>query len=119
MASKVNKQSTKKTTPAKKSRTTGLDPVTPGELLREEFLVPMEITAYRLAKEINVPPQRIGEILKGKRTITPDTDLRLSRFFGLTDGYWLRVQSLYDVAIQQKLLAKELEAIKPWPHNVA
>ena len=119
MTSKITKRAVKKSAGVRKSRMTGLDPVTPGELLREEFLNPLGITAYRLAKEINVPPQRIGDILKGKRTITPDTDLRLSRFFGLSDGYWLRVQSLYDVAIEQKLLAKELEAIKPWPHNVS
>ena len=64
-----------------------LKPVTPGELLREEFLVPMELTQYRVAKEIGVPAQRIGEIVAGKRAITADTDLRLCRFFGLSNGY--------------------------------
>ena len=63
-----------------------LKPVTPGELLLEEFLVPMGITQYRLAKEIAVPAQRIGEIVAGKRAITADTDLRLCRFFGLSNG---------------------------------
>jgi antitoxin HigA-1 len=65
-----------------------LKPVTPGELLLEEFLRPMGISQYRLAKEIGVPAQRIGEIVTGKRSITADTDLRLCRFFGLSNGYW-------------------------------
>lgn len=73
-----------------------LDPVTPGELLQEEFLVPMGISQYRLAKEIGVPPQRISEIVAGHRAITSDTDLRLCRFFGLSNGYWLRAQAAYD-----------------------
>ncbi|MSR22234.1 MAG: addiction module antidote protein, HigA family [Gemmatimonadetes bacterium] len=63
-----------------------LKPVTPGELLREEFLIPMELTQYRVAKEIGVPAQRISEIVAGKRAITADTDLRLCRFFGLSNG---------------------------------
>ncbi|HLA77241.1 MAG TPA: HigA family addiction module antitoxin, partial [Vicinamibacteria bacterium] len=67
-----------------------LKPVTPGELLREEFLIPMGLTQYRLAKEISVPAQRIGDIVAGKRAITAGTDLRLCRFFGLSNGYWLR-----------------------------
>lgn len=62
-------------------------PVTPGELLLEEFLKPMEISQYRLAKEVGVPAQRIGDIVGGKRSITADTDLRLCRFFGLSNGY--------------------------------
>lgn len=64
-----------------------LNPVTPGELLLEEFLVPLGITKYRLAKEIGVPAQRIGEIVAGRRAMTADTDLRLCRFFGLSKGY--------------------------------
>ena len=64
-----------------------LKPMTPGELLREEFLVPMGLTQYRVAKEIGVPAQRIGEIVAGRRAITADTDLRLCRFFGLSNGY--------------------------------
>lgn len=64
-----------------------LAPVTPGEILAEEFLAPMGITKYRLAKEIGVPAQRIGAIVAGKRAITADTDLRLCRFFGLSKGY--------------------------------
>ncbi len=73
---------------------TTLPPVTPGELLLEEFLNPLEITAYRLAKEIKVPQTRISEIIRGKRSITADTDLRLCRFFGLSEGYWLRAQAV-------------------------
>jgi antitoxin HigA-1 len=67
-----------------------LNPITPGELLREEFLVPMGISQYRLAREAGVPPQRISEIVAGKRAITADTDLRLCRFLELSNGYWLR-----------------------------
>jgi addiction module HigA family antidote len=91
-----------------------LDPVTPGELLLEEFLKPMNITKYRLAKEIGVPAQRIGEIIKGKRSITPDTDLRLCKFFGLSDGYWLRAQALYDLELTKARLGDQLVKIEPW-----
>ena len=73
-----------------------LKPVTPGELLGEEFLRPMGLSHSRLAKEIGVPAQRISAIVAGKRTITADTDLRLCRFFGLSNGYWLRAQAAYD-----------------------
>ena len=91
-----------------------LKPVTPGELLLEEFLIPMGITQYRLAKEISVPAQRIGDIVAGKRAITADTDLRLCRFFGLSNGYWLRAQAAYDTEIAEDALAKALAKIKPW-----
>ena len=64
-------------------------PVSPGEMLEEEFLEPLGLTKYRLAKDIGVPPQRIGDIVAGKRAITADTDLRLCRYFGLSDGWWL------------------------------
>ena len=70
-----------------------LKSVPPCQLLREEFLVPMRLSQYRLAKEIGVPAQRIGDIVAGRRTITADTDLRLCRFFGLSNGYWLRAQA--------------------------
>src|SRR5512139_2865186 len=92
-----------------------LKPLTPGELLLEEFLAPMGITQYRLAKEIGVPAQRIGEIVAGRRTITADTDLRLCRFFGLSNGYWLRAQAAYDTEVAVEALAKTLAKIKPWP----
>ena len=68
-----------------------LKPIPPGEVLLEEFLKPMGISQYRLAKEIGVPAQRIGEIVAARRSITADTDLRLCRFFGLSEGYWLRI----------------------------
>jgi len=89
-------------------------PVSPGELLEEEFLIPFGITKYRLAKEIHVPAQRIGDIISGKRAITVDTDLRLCRFFGLSDGYWLRAQVLYDATIAAENMKHELEQIKPF-----
>ena len=88
--------------------------ITPGEILWEEFLEPMGITKYRLAKEIHVPPQRIGDIVAGKRAITADTDLRLCRFFGLSDGYWLRAQVAYDTEVARDRLADEIDSITPW-----
>lgn len=91
-----------------------LKPVTPGDLLIEEFLIPMGITQYRLAKEIGVSAQRIGDIVAGKRAITADTDLRLCRFFGLSNGYWLRAQAAYDTEVAESALAKTLAKIKPW-----
>jgi addiction module HigA family antidote len=91
-----------------------LPPVTPGELLQEEFLQPMGITKYRLAKEIGVPAQRIGEIVAGRRAITADTDLRLCRFFGLSNGYWLRAQAAYDTEVAERELGPELRKIRPW-----
>ena len=97
----------------------GLKPVTPGELLLEEFLIPMELTQYRVAKEIGVPAQRIGEIVAGRRAITADTDLRLCRFFGLSNGYWLRAQAAYDTEVAAKELATELRQIKPWVGSAA
>ncbi len=96
-----------------------LKPVTPGELLLEEFLVPMELSQYRLAKEIDVPAQRIGEIVAGKRAITADTDLRLCRFFGLSNGYWLRAQVAHDTEVAAKTLAPVLRRIKPWVGTAA
>jgi addiction module HigA family antidote len=96
------------------SMTTILAPVTPGELLLEEFLKPMGISQYRLAKEIGVPATRIGEIVAGRRAITADTDLRLCRFFGLSDGYWLRAQASHDTEVAHQKLARELDKIRPW-----
>ena len=91
-----------------------LPPIHPGEILFEEFLKPMGITQYRLAKEIGVPAQRIGDIVAGKRGITADTDLRLCRFFGLSDGYWLRGQARYDTEVAKDALQAKLAKIKPW-----
>jgi antitoxin HigA-1 len=96
-----------------------LAPVTPGELLLEEFLKPMGVSQYRLAKEIGVPAQRIGEIVAGRRSITADTDLRLCRFFGLSNGWWLRAQAAYDTEVAEDALADILQRIKPWAGTAA
>lgn len=88
-------------------------PVSPGEMLEEEFLKPLGLSKYRLAKSIAVPAQRIGDIVAGKRGITADTDLRLCRFFGLSEGWWLRLQASYDTAIAKRKLAKVLDKIVP------
>ncbi|MCU0923254.1 MAG: HigA family addiction module antitoxin [Burkholderiaceae bacterium] len=87
-------------------------PVSPGEMLEKEFLEPLGLTKYRLAKDIGVPAQRIGEIVSGKRAITADTDLRLCRYFGLSDGWWLRGQAAYDTAVAKEALQKELAGIR-------
>jgi addiction module HigA family antidote len=94
-----------------------LAPITPGELLLEEFLKPMGISRYRLAKEIDVPAQRIGEIVAGRRAVTADTDLRLCRFFGLSNGYWLRAQAAYDTEVAEDELADALKDIRPWKES--
>lgn len=88
-------------------------PVSPGEMLEEEFLRPLGMSKYRLAKSIGVPPQRIGDIIAGKRAITADTDLRLCRLFGLTDGWWLKLQAQYETAIAKEKLAGQLAKITP------
>ncbi|MGK2925229.1 MAG: HigA family addiction module antitoxin [Lysobacterales bacterium] len=91
-----------------------LDPISPGEILLEEFLKPMGISQYRLAREISVPAQRISAIVAGKRSITADTDLRLCRFFGLSNGYWLRAQAAHDTEIAERELEVELSKIRPF-----
>jgi addiction module HigA family antidote len=96
-----------------------LNAITPGELLLEEFLAPMGISQYRLAKEIDVPAQRISEIVAGKRAITADTDLRLCRFFGLSSGYWLRAQAAHDTEVAERELAPVLLRIRPWATKAA
>ena len=85
-----------------------LPPIHPGEILMEEFLKPMGISQYRLAKDISVPPRRINEIVHGKRAITPDTALRLSRFFGLSERFWINMQSRYDLEIEKDRLQDRL-----------
>lgn len=90
-----------------------IDPITPGELLNEEFLLPLGITKYRISKEIGVPAQRIGEIVAGKRAITADTDLRLCKYFGLSAGYWLRIQNKYDTEETRRKIQSELDGIIP------
>ena len=96
-----------------------LAPITPGEILLEEFLKPMGLSQYRLAKEIGVPPQRISEIVSGKRSVTADTDLRLCRFFGLSNGYWLRAQAAYDTEVAERDLRPLLKNITPWSEHAA
>jgi addiction module HigA family antidote len=86
----------------------------PGEILLEEFLKPMGLTQYRLAKEIGVSQRRIGEIVAGARSVTSDTDLRLSRFFGMSEGFWIGLQMDYDAACAKDALAETLARIKPW-----
>jgi len=84
-------------------------PIHPGEILLEEFLKPMGVTQYRLAKDISVDPRRINEIVLGKRAITPDTALRLSRYFGMSDPFWLNLQSHYDLEVEKERLFRRLE----------
>ena len=89
-------------------------PVHPGEVLLEEFLVPLGITQYRLAIDIGVAPNRINEIVHGKRSITADTALRLSRYFGLSEPFWLNLQTRYDIEIEKDRLNGRLEKeVKP------
>ncbi len=95
-----------------------ISPVSPGEMLLEEFLKPGGLSQYRLAKEIGVPPQRIGEIVAGRRAITADTDLRLCRFFGLTDGWWLSLQAKYDTEMARDAMADVLSQIKRWQPDI-
>ena len=83
----------------------------PGEILDEEFLIPMKISAYRLAKETNIPQTRISQIIKGKRRITADTALRFSKFFGNTAKFWLGLQDDYDLEENMKLIERELNEI--------
>ena len=90
-----------------------LPPITPGELLQEEFLQPLGVSQYRLAKAIGVPASRISEIVTGQRAITADTNLRLCRFLGLSPGYWLRAQAAHDTELASAELADELEQIQP------
>src|SRR5437764_15211890 len=85
-----------------------LAPVHPGEILLEEFLTPLGISQYRLAKETSVPPRRINEIVRGTRAITADTALRLSRYFGLSERFWLNLQSRYELEMEKDRLGKRL-----------
>ncbi len=85
-----------------------LTPIHPGEILMEEFLKPIGISQYRLAKDINVPARRINEIVQGKRAITPDTALRLSRFFGLSERFWINLQARYDLETEKDRLKDRL-----------
>ena len=86
-----------------------LSPIHPGEILEEEFLKPMGISQYRLAKDISVPPRRINEIVHGKRSITADTALRLGKFFGISAQFWLNLQTRYDLEVTEDLLSDRLD----------
>ena len=86
-----------------------LPPIHPGEVLLEEFLKPMGISQYRLAKDISVPARRINEIVHRKRSITPDTALRLSRYFGLSDRFWINMQARHDLELEKDQLKDRLE----------
>ena len=86
-----------------------LPPIHPGEILMEEFLKPMNISQYKLAKDISVPARRINEIVHGSRAITPDTALRLSRYFGLSERFWINMQTRYDLEVEKDRLQDRLD----------
>jgi len=86
-----------------------LPPIHPGEILLEEFLKPMGISQYRLAKDISVPPRRINEIVHGKRAVSPDTALRLSRYFGLSERFWINLQVRYNLEVEKDRLKDRLD----------
>jgi len=85
-----------------------MPPVHPGEILLEEFLKPMGISQYRLAVDISVPPRRINEIVHGKRAVTADTALRLARYFGNSEGFWMNLQTRYDLEVQRDRMGERL-----------
>jgi len=89
----------------------------PGDILLEDFLIPMDISAYRLSKEIHIDQTRISEIIKGKRSITVDTALRLSRFFGNSAEFWLNLQNHYDLEEKKKELERDLDTIKKYEYH--
>jgi addiction module HigA family antidote len=86
---------------------------TPGEILLEEFLEPMGLTQNALARAIHVPPRRINEIVLGKRAVTADTDLRLARFFGVSEGFWMGLQADYELMARRRMIAPDLAGIEP------
>jgi antitoxin HigA-1 len=90
-----------------------MSPIHPGEILMEEYLGPLGVTQHKLALSIAVPPRRINEIVHGKRRITPDTALRLARYFGTTERFWLNLQDRYDIEIERDRLAETLAQIEP------
>lgn len=89
------------------------EPIHPGEILLTEFLEPMGISQYRLAKSMGIPARRINEIVHGSRAVTPDTSLRLARVLAMSDRFWLNLQAQYDLDVQRDLLVTELREIKP------
>lgn len=93
--------------------TASIAPIHPGEILAEEYLAPLGITQHRLAVDIEVPPRRINEIVHGKRRITADTALRLSRYFGTSERFWLNLQARYDLELERDRLGPTLDHIRP------
>ena len=91
----------------------------PGEILQEEFLIPLDISAYRLSKEISIPQTRISEIVKGNRRITADTALRLSKFFGNSAKFWLGIQDDFDIEDEKRHKQKDIKLIKQYVRNAA
>ena len=92
---------------------TVMEPVHPGEILLEEFLKPLSLSQYRLAKELNVPARRINEIVHSERRITADTALRLARFFGTSERFWMNLQTRYDLEMERDRLGPSLDEIRP------
>lgn len=90
-------------------------PIHPGEVLMEDFLEPLDLSQNRLAVAIGVPPRRINEIVHGKRRVTADTALRLARYFGTSDRFWLNLQTRYDLEVEKDHLGSSLDDIKPLP----
>lgn len=90
-----------------------MEPVTPGEILLEEFLKPAGLSQTGLAVALGVPPRRINEIVLGKRSVTADTDLRLARYWGLSEGFFLRLQNSYDLRMQRRKMGAALAGIRP------
>jgi addiction module HigA family antidote len=90
-----------------------LAPIHPGEVLREDFIEPLGITQHKVAVAIDVPPRRINEIVHGKRRITADTALRLARYFGTTDLFWVNLQNRYDLEVERDALGESLDRIEP------
>jgi len=90
-----------------------LAPIHPGEVLMEDFISPLGITQHRVAVAIGVPPRRINEIVHGKRRVTADTALRLSRYFGTTDLFWINLQNRYDLEVEKDALGDVLDSIQP------
>jgi antitoxin HigA-1 len=90
-----------------------LDPVHPGEVLMAEFIEPLGVTQHRVAVAVGVPPRRINEIVHGKRRISADTALRLARYFGTTDLFWINLQNRYDLEVERDNLGSALDAIRP------
>jgi addiction module HigA family antidote len=96
-----------------RTETPMMAPIHPGEMLREDFLEPLGISQYRLAQAIGVPARRINEIVHGTRRISADTALRLSRFFGVSDGFWMNLQAHYDLEMEKDRLGPTLQRIEP------